>query len=364
MRQNFLFKFKNADEDDLHSVPIQDMGNYHEYLKNQAPPLRELETQLVRQHMFGNPFKLVSKDQKQSMFGADEIDEVYEESAENHNQFQQQQKVQAISNNKRSIIGGPASKRRGGMKGPLSRKINYMKHLYSSNSNTSGGLNGNISSASSTVNDSDIEILDDISSTASFTMASSISEDLNDSINKQNQHSTNDVADLNDFNDIPVIINEVETIETIDDLDIYKQQQQQQIQSNLRPQSASSTSSTSSSGLSNELEMNFNFLNPNVSSLCDNYLEQSYIQLKILCLEQIKKPGSDHSRLFQLIHDSHLTLSMRLFLVKELIFEASRFRRSHLIELLIKFSNILQQLAIANNKINSTKMEFQQGETN
>ncbi len=34
--------------------------------------------------MFGNPFKLVSKDQKTSMFGADEIGEVFEESAEKY----------------------------------------------------------------------------------------------------------------------------------------------------------------------------------------------------------------------------------------------------------------------------------------
>lgn len=78
MRKNFYDRtaLKPADEDDLHSLPIQDMGNYHEYLKNQVPPLRELESQMVRQHMFGNPFKLVSKDQKNTMFGADEIDEV------------------------------------------------------------------------------------------------------------------------------------------------------------------------------------------------------------------------------------------------------------------------------------------------
>ena len=189
MRQNFLFKFKNADDDDLHSVPIQDMGNYHEYLKNQAQPLRELETQLVRQHMFGNPFKLVSKDQKQSLFGADEIDEVYEESAENHNQFQQQQKIQQVAASKRSIIGGPASKRRGGVKGPLSRKVNYLKNLYSSNSNTTtsfpSGLMG--STGSLAINDSDIEILDDsASTTTSFAMASSISDDLNEATGLSN----------------------------------------------------------------------------------------------------------------------------------------------------------------------------------
>ncbi len=44
--------------DELHSIPVQQMGNYQEYLKRLPSPLRELEHQPVRQHMFGNPFKV------------------------------------------------------------------------------------------------------------------------------------------------------------------------------------------------------------------------------------------------------------------------------------------------------------------
>lgn len=332
MRNNFLFKFKNADEDDLHSVPIQDMGNYHEYLKNQAPPLREIETQLVRQHMFGNPFKLVSKDQKSNMFGADEIDEVYEESAENNNQFNPQQRSPTPI--KRSAIGGPASKRKGGIKGPLSKRVNYLKNLYNTNANSSNN---------SSINDSDIELLDETSSNAStaFTMASNVTEDVNP-FDKQNNDAiiTNDIANLSDFNDFS---NDVE-------MQIFDQtrsssfmSEQVQLKQDIRP-----VSSSSSSSLSNSNEAEFNLISSS-NSLCDNYLEQSYIHLKILCIEQIKKPGKDHSRLFQLIHDSQLTLRMRQFLIKELIYEASRFKRYHLIQLLMKFSSILQSMSNNNN---------------
>lgn len=107
------------------------MGNYHDYLKNMTPPLRELENQLVRQHMFGNPFKLVSKEQK-AMFGADEIDEVYEESAENQQQKSLQQPIRRTSS---EIYKGSSNKRRG-TKGPLSRSISYSK-IYSSRSSMS-----------------------------------------------------------------------------------------------------------------------------------------------------------------------------------------------------------------------------------
>lgn len=44
--------------DDVHSMPVGQMGNYQEYLKRIAPPLREIESMPVRQHMFGNPFKI------------------------------------------------------------------------------------------------------------------------------------------------------------------------------------------------------------------------------------------------------------------------------------------------------------------
>jgi hypothetical protein len=34
------------------------MGNYQDYLKKMPMPLREIESAPVRQHMFGNPFKI------------------------------------------------------------------------------------------------------------------------------------------------------------------------------------------------------------------------------------------------------------------------------------------------------------------
>lgn len=352
MRTNFFYKFKSADEDDLHSISIQDMGNYHEYLKNQAQPLRELETQMVRQHMFGNPFKLVSKDQKTSMFGADEIDEVFEESAENIQHQQQKSQVPASSsttqsNLKRgagsgsSQVGGPANKRRGASKGPLSKRINYLKNLYTTNTNGS----------SSIVSDSDIDLLDDTLSNASgfstaqtflsttpttdtTTSSSLITNNEKQSITQPVLNSNSDVANLNDFLDV-----EMQSIETNDDEFKIQIQQQQ------RPISANSNSSSSSS--SNEALD----INPIISStsecLCDNYLEQYYVQRKKLCIEQVKKAGQDYSELFSLLHSSLLTPRMIQFLINELIHEASRFKRNNLIESMNKYSSLLAQLNTA-----------------
>ncbi|CAI9726679.1 Hypothetical predicted protein [Octopus vulgaris] len=62
MRTNFLQvspqNSKLIDDDYIHSIPVQQMGNYQEYLKKMPATLREIETQPVRLHMFGNPFKV------------------------------------------------------------------------------------------------------------------------------------------------------------------------------------------------------------------------------------------------------------------------------------------------------------------
>ncbi|XP_071547299.1 integrator complex subunit 6 isoform X2 [Panulirus ornatus] len=63
MRANLLqssltLLLTDRDLDQLHCRPISQMGNYQDYLKKMTPPLREIESTPVRQHMFGNPFKI------------------------------------------------------------------------------------------------------------------------------------------------------------------------------------------------------------------------------------------------------------------------------------------------------------------
>jgi len=54
----FDFNYKTTILDVVHSMPVSQMGNYQEYLKRMTSPLREVESMPVRQHMFGNPFKI------------------------------------------------------------------------------------------------------------------------------------------------------------------------------------------------------------------------------------------------------------------------------------------------------------------
>ncbi|KAH8388665.1 hypothetical protein KR200_007385 [Drosophila serrata] len=57
MRETFLRPASLVAKDSGHCLPIAEMGNYQEYLKNKDNPLREIEPTNVRQHMFGNPYK-------------------------------------------------------------------------------------------------------------------------------------------------------------------------------------------------------------------------------------------------------------------------------------------------------------------
>ncbi|XP_042350500.1 LOW QUALITY PROTEIN: integrator complex subunit 6 [Plectropomus leopardus] len=66
MRRNLLntsvCTLRGQDSDQLHSVPIAQMGNYQDFLKAAPQPLRDADPeQPKRLHTFGNPFKLDKK---------------------------------------------------------------------------------------------------------------------------------------------------------------------------------------------------------------------------------------------------------------------------------------------------------------
>ena len=63
LRQTLInnnLNYEIQDDDALHSIPIKEMSNYDEYpnRNSQPAPLREIDAAPVRQHVFGNPFKV------------------------------------------------------------------------------------------------------------------------------------------------------------------------------------------------------------------------------------------------------------------------------------------------------------------
>ncbi|XP_020366401.1 integrator complex subunit 6 isoform X1 [Rhincodon typus] len=102
MRLNLLktthAPLKGQDEDQVHSVPIAQMGNYQEFLKHVPSPLRELDPDQPRRlHTFGNPFKL---DKKGMMI--DEADE-FVSGPQNRNKRPLEQSMAGIPKRRRCM---------------------------------------------------------------------------------------------------------------------------------------------------------------------------------------------------------------------------------------------------------------------
>ncbi|CAF2136630.1 unnamed protein product [Rotaria magnacalcarata] len=145
LRRHLLQNSNNyeiQDEDALHSVPIKEMSNYDEYPRatSQIAPLREIDAQPVRQHVFGNPFK-VNKP-------IDEIDELVGSSAVSQPQQATSRKRSQLESTLTSGIGGMKKKRT-----PLVLKnYVYRRHL---SIGSGGGNSGPPSPAISTTSTDD-----------------------------------------------------------------------------------------------------------------------------------------------------------------------------------------------------------------
>ncbi|XP_043071990.1 integrator complex subunit 6 [Drosophila grimshawi] len=103
MRESFLRPASLVAKDSGHCLPIAEMGNYQEYLKNKDNPLREIEPTNVRQHMFGNPYK---KDKHMVMVDEADLSDVAPMKSSNSNN--------GANNNLPSSSGGGVG---GGMSG-------------------------------------------------------------------------------------------------------------------------------------------------------------------------------------------------------------------------------------------------------
>lgn len=219
--------------------------------------------------------------------------------------------------------------------------------------------NTSSSSASSVISDSDVEI-DETSSTisngqfsttgagsfASIESSAAFPTDLKSTGPSQHAQqpatsSVSDIANLNDFLDVEM--------QSIIDSSMPASDEQFKMSIcnfniSVRPLSAASNDSSSSS--SNEACDMASVPIISMNDLCDSYMEQSYVHLKLLCIEQIKRPGRDYLSLFRMLEKcrSQLTIRLLQFLIKELIFEAERFKRNELIQQLNRYSELLDNL--------------------
>ncbi|GAB1600442.1 integrator complex subunit 6-like [Argonauta hians] len=274
MRTNFLqvspSNSKLIDEDYVHSIPVQQMGNYQEYLKKMPATLREIETQPVRLHMFGNPFKV----NKNIMI--DEADEAV---------FGPQSRSKKPSQD--APLNSLPRKRK---PGPLPRDLPIKRPASPS-----------------------------ILSEASVSPPPSPKIENNITV----ENSSEDTALPNPW----VNLQEEIQIETnhVDELSIspYQLDQSSQIES-----------------LKTDMEVHcteFTNLNNNPNHKLESVHWNHNAKLRIILYKELRKPGKNYDKFFQYLNSMKGTLNMKVKFIKDLVVEASRFKKRRLIEHLEKF---------------------------
>ncbi|KFQ46126.1 Integrator complex subunit 6, partial [Nestor notabilis] len=330
MRSNLLKstrKFlKGQDEDQVHSVPIAQMGNYQEYLKQVPSPLRELDPDQPRRlHTFGNPFKL---DKKGMMI--DEADE-FVSGPQNKHKRPGEPNMQGIPKRRRCmspLLRGrpqtpPVVNNHIGGKGPptpitqaqpdLVKPIPVHKTSETNNEVTMDDVVEN-------------HVTDPLSSDvfpntvdSEFSMSSSSFN----SLDRPPAH-TEDVGHEHLANNLNVdgfLENHEES-----------SSKEQSTEENLPMSSPSKGKKTVHCRSSREIN----------------------IELRAQIMKEIRKPGRKYERIFFLLKHVQGSLQTRLIFLQNIIKEASRFKKRMLIEQLESFLEEIHRRSNQVNHINSS----------
>lgn len=260
------------------------MGNYQEYLKRMPTPLREIESTPVRQHMFGNPFKI----EKRMMVDEADIDPVGGGGSPARGQKRPLD----------SPIGFPRSKRK---PGPLPREFRLWRpHSPSPSSNIQNPLSPQPTSNGP----EDIELLYD--SKGRINTQSNQASDGNDSLWDIHNSSSR------------VLVNHVNSRPTSNHVDGW----------NINNDVINLDS--------DDLEQNENFLR-------EWSTRAEIVHIRSEVYKEIRRPGRNFEKLFQRLQTFHGNVAMRIFMVREAIQEAGRFKRKSLIKLLEDYEQKLLQ---------------------
>ncbi|CAL1547176.1 unnamed protein product [Lymnaea stagnalis] len=294
MKNNFLRTSINSesliDLDERHRVAISQMGNYQEVLKKQPPALRELESTPTRMHMFGNPFKV------NKQLTVDEAEEAI---------------VIGNSPRKRTASESPPnSPHRKRKPGPLPRDLPYRRPSTSSITPPSSPAPSTVSDSEFESDETPLQIItdsdDDTSSLGSDgeENASVYNHMTSPSQNNSSSHSENGISDHTTVHES---VNDSRLLDTLADALI---------------------------GDKKELQVwSFNR------------------HLKLMINKEVKRPGRNFDRLFQLLNTVQGSFKVQAEFVKDIIYEAQRFKRKTLVQDLEKF---IQTIHNCNNtKLNN-----------
>ncbi|KAM9321629.1 integrator complex subunit 6 [Gastrophryne carolinensis] len=317
MRANLLKStrkfFSIQDEDHMHSIPIVQMGNYQEYLKNIPSPLRELDADQPRRlHTFGNPFKL---DKKGMMI--DEADEFVSGHQNKHKRPGEP-----------SMAGIPKRRR---CMSPLLRSRPASPPVVN---NHIGGKGPPSAQAPASPDSSKMDDAYKNSVLNNRLVEDAVENHLDDPlapdllIDTSEQFETLSQVSLNSLESAEDLMEEGETNSFSSDSELLIE------------------NSRDSNCFGNEtmpLSHRMRRLRP-----CRSY-EEVNTDLKIRIMKEIRKPGRRYEPIFSLLKDVQGSLETRLIFLQNVIKEAARFKKRMLIEQLEGF---LEEIHRRANQIN------------
>ncbi|XP_041114924.1 integrator complex subunit 6-like isoform X3 [Polyodon spathula] len=327
MRSNLLKAtqglLKGQDEDQLHSIPIAQMGNYQEFLKLSPSPLREVDPdQPKRLHTFGNPFKL---DKKGMMI--DEADE-FVSGPQNKSKRPGDPSMQGVPKRRRCMSpllrGGrpltpPAVNNHIGGKGPPSIPVtlahpNLVKPIpvckapeENPNVFTDGVVENHIGSQHS------LETLPDPV------------PDLNSDTDPFNMKQLPAGAE-NHIGELGINRSGVDNLYTVS------------------PTGTNEDSEEGETCLEEGLHQS-----RKMKKLNNSKSEENNAELKVLITREIRKPGRRYERIFYFLEQVQGSLHTRLMFLQNVIKEAARFKKRVLIEQLEGF---LEEIHCRYNQMN------------
>ncbi|XP_069496543.1 integrator complex subunit 6 isoform X2 [Ambystoma mexicanum] len=313
---------KGQDEDQVHSIPIAQMGNYQEYLKQIPSPLRELDSDQPRRlHTFGNPFKL---DKKGMMI--DEADE-FVSGPQNKHKRPGEPSMQGVPKRRRCmspLLRGwpqtpPVLNNHIGGKGPPTPVTQAQPDVIKPipihkvpETNTETLVNHAVENHVADQPQSDV-----------FSSITVESDFLPSSSPYNSLEQMNHIEDLNHDNSEADNLSDDEFMENhehVEDTECM----------------ANDHSSTSSSNKTRRL-------------LYSRSYEEVNTELKAQIMKEIRKPGRKYENIFSLLKHVQGSLQIRLIFLQNVIKEASRFKKRVLIEQLEGF---LEEIHRQPNQVN------------
>lgn len=295
MRSNFLQSMLShtrlQDEDQMHSLPVGQMGNYQEYLKRLPAPLREIESIPVRQHMFGNPFKI----DKRMMVDEADIDLVGSGGG-----------ASPMRGQKRMLdspVGSPKPKRK---PGPLPKDFPIWRPQSPSpiNQNIDSTMEIKSPSVDISVDKDDDEIMPNLKEPCP------IIGPVEDGL-----YSWNSTSDT-------VLTNHVNSRHITNHLDPWND--------------------------GDNLELSRVNMNSDLNNGLTRYFQETSFRMEMYRMrsalfKEVRKPGRNFGQLFQQLQAVEGSLEIQMYMVREVIHEATRFKRKTLVKLLEEFEQTLVQ---------------------